>query len=164
MVTLIHFYSQNLKKDMFEFTVIILVMVSQSSGGMINSVYKNLRFYGFDLLHSVFIEVPEALNVTIGMSAIFRCRHTDADFIGWSLNGTSLGRIPAPADIQVEVYSGLDGILVHVLDIRAILVYNITEVQCVAISIDPSSSELTESVMLLIQGIMIIFFVCADVV
>ena len=99
----------------------------------------------------MFIEVPFPLNVTIGKDAEFRCKHANADFISWRVNGTSLDRVPLP-DVIIATNLTTDGIPIHTLTVTANPQYNGTVVECVALFISVQPFELTPPVTLRIQG------------
>ena len=82
----------------------------------------------FYKVNSNFSESPTSQEVNIGEIAIFRCRHENADFLRWMINGTLLSRSMRPPSISTN--EGDD--LVQTLTIVGRLDYNQTEVVCVA--------------------------------
>ena len=79
--------------------------------------------------------------MTAGVDAVFRCRHSDADFIGWKVNNVSIGRDPLPG---VSVGAGT-------LTILALPEFNGTVVECLAFFIS-GTAESAPPVMLIVQG------------
>ena len=91
--------------------------------------------------------------MTFRGTAEFVCKHTNADFVGWRINGTSVGNtVTFPNNIHTTVMTDTDGIAVHTLTIEAQSEYNETIVDCVALSLNPSGSEFSPNVTLRIQG------------
>ena len=86
--------------------------------------------------------------MAVGAEAEFRCRHPTADIIGWSVNGSLVGR-NLPREITPSTTRDIDGRLVNTLTITAQPEYNGTEVVCVALFVDGSPAEQTEPVTLL---------------
>ena len=84
--------------------------------------------------------------------ATFRCRHENADtLIGWQVNGTSVGQLKNPNVIPRTIRDE-SGHLVDILTIVALPKYNLTEVQCVAITISiNTTTEFTPVATLIIQ-------------
>ena len=98
---------------------------------------------------SGFVEEPLSLNVTIGEEAVFHCEHRSADATFWRINGTSLIDFPGLHDDFIDENIGR----FNTLTVAALLEYNTTIVQCVAILLsDSSQQELTPTAILLIQG------------
>ena len=102
-------------------------------------------------MHVDFAEYPSNITLPFGseIQAVFRCRHSTADTIGWIVNGSSVGQNPSP-DIIPSTITDDDGTLVHTLTIIARPEYNGTEVECVAVFFDGSPKEDTPSVTLTI--------------
>ena len=84
--------------------------------------------------------------MTFRGTAEFFCKHINADFIGWRINGTSVGNTVTFPNIHTTVMTDTDGIAVHTLTIEAQSEYNETIVDCVA------GSEFSPNVTLRIQG------------
>ena len=85
-----------------------------------------------------------------GTQATFRCRHGDADVIGWQVNETSVGQLMNP-DIIPGTIRDKSGYLVDILTILALPEYNKTAVQCIAITVVSNMTELTPVALLIIQ-------------
>ena len=86
--------------------------------------------------------------MAIGAEAVFRCQHSTADIIGWSVNGSLVGRRPPP-DISLGLVDDINGNLVDTLTISARPEYNGTEVVCVARFDNGSPDEQTKPAILL---------------
>ena len=99
---------------------------------------------------TAFIEQPITILVAPGTQATFRCRHEHADIIGWEVNGTSVGQLKNP-DVTPRAIRDESGRLVNILMILALPEYNLTEVQCVAITISSNTTELTPVATLIIR-------------
>ena len=83
-----------------------------------------------------------------GAAATFRCRHQNADSVGWLVNGTPLGN---NSDITPgTLYE--NNHLVNTLTIMAHPKYNGTEVECVATFFNDSPPELSPAVTLTVEG------------
>ena len=81
--------------------------------------------------------------MTAGVEAVFRCQHSNADFIGWRVNDTSVER------------SSLTGISQDrhgTLTILALPEYNGIAVECVALYFDGSMPELSPPAYLFVEG------------
>ena len=92
-------------------------------------------------MHTGFAEIPANMTVELGTATPpSRCRHTSLDvFITWRVNGSSFGRFP-------DIRSGSineDGNIVYTLTIPAEPQYNGTVVECVAVFIDESPTEVS---------------------
>ena len=88
--------------------------------------------------------------VAPGTQTTFRCRHGDADVIGWRVNGTSVGQLMNPNIIPGTIRDE-SGYLVDILTILALPEYNKTAVQCIAITLVSNTTELTPVAILIIQ-------------
>ena len=95
----------------------------------------------------IFDEVPITQVVATGAQAVFRCRHSTADFLGWRVNGSLVGRNPPPDIIPDIIHDDNDN-LVDTLTITARPQYNGTEVVCVA-RFDDRRQELSQPVILI---------------
>ena len=80
---------------------------------------------------SDFIEVPVSVAVMVNDTAVFRCRHSNADYIEWRVNGISVS-VHAPVEINPGLIRDEDDNLIDTLNITATSVYNNSEVVCVA--------------------------------
>lgn len=98
-----------------------------------------------------FIEEPESQNVAIGETAEFRCRHPTADYIAWTVNGTSLNNFN-PNNISTTSILLPGGHSRYILLIGAIPTYNGTIVICVAAFANECPSQQSGPAVLLIQG------------
>ena len=79
------------------------------------------------------------ITLALGSLAEFRCQHQTADNIGWTVNGSSTNQLQAP-DIMTS--SRIEnGAAVQILSIPALPVYNNTDVVCVAVILNPLTSE-----------------------
>ena len=133
--------------------IFVPVCALQIYGGNNNIIISTIPLYLLmTVVISVFIEVPAPLNVTLGSVANFTCEHTAADFIGWRVNGSSADRVDFHC-VQQETRFPPSGLPIHILTIEAVPECNNTVVQCVALNIDPPSSDLSPNVSLRIQGI-----------
>ena len=101
-----------------------------------------------------FIEEPESQNVVVGEKAEFRCRHPTADYIGWTVNGTSVNvNSTNISTISMPVPSGQSPR--YILIVGAIPIYSGTIVICVArftTNMNSCPSQQSEPAVLLIQG------------
>ena len=100
-------------------------------------------------MHVDFTEYPLNITLLIGSEreVVFRCRHPNANLIGWIVNGSSLGQNPPP-DITPGTTRDDDGALVNTLTIIARPEYNETVVECQAFF--DGSTEMTPPVTLTI--------------
>ena len=78
-----------------------------------------------------FIVAPGSRTVHEGNVAVFRCRHSDADHITWSVNGMSVS-LDAPDDINPGLERDRDNNFVDSLNITASSTNNNSQVVCVA--------------------------------
>ena len=92
-----------------------------------------------------FLRSPVSLNVIVDTVAVLQCQHTSADGINWRINGSTLRDLPE----GVSTYRSSDGI--YILTIIALLKYNQTVVECVAL-FDDFPSERTNPAALMVQG------------
>ena len=79
--------------------------------------------------------------MTAGVEVEFRCQHSDANFIGWSVNNQSIECIPLPGVSQDHGH----------LTILALPEYNATVIECVALYLN-GSLELTPPAYLIVEG------------
>ena len=79
------------------------------------------------------------VTLPLGSLAEFRCQHTTAYSITWTINGTSTKQLQAP-DIVTSSRSE-NGATVQILSIPALQVYNNTNVVCIAVFLNPLTSE-----------------------
>ena len=99
-----------------------------------------------------FIETPTSVTAAVGGTAVFRCRHTGADVIGWTVNGASFGSLRS-LNITAGSQPLAGGSVLHTLTIQALAAYNNTNVACIATSFESGSArESTPDATLLIQG------------
>ena len=91
--------------------------------------------------------------MAIGEEAEFRCRHPTADYIGWTVNGTSLSNF-TPGNVSTKSLSIPDGVSArrYVLIVGAVPTYNGTIVICVAVFTNHCPSQESDPAVLLIQG------------
>ena len=87
--------------------------------------------------------------VGAGVEAVFRCQHLTARFLGWIVNGSTVGQTPPPG-ITTDTSQGENGTLVNTLTILTHPEYNKTEVECEAFFSNGSPSEVTPPVILII--------------
>lgn len=98
-----------------------------------------------------FLEEPESQNVALGDMAEFQCRHPTADYIGWTVNGTSLNSFN-PQNVSTTSLVLPDGGSRYILIVGAIPTYNGTVVICVATFSNSCPSQESGPAVLLIQG------------
>ena len=97
-----------------------------------------------------FIEEPESQNVVVGEMAEFNCSHPTADYIGWTVNGTSVNI--NSTNVTTSTIS-LGGQSKYILLVGAIPTYNGTIVICVAaFTTNNCPSQQSDPAVLLIQG------------
>lgn len=101
-------------------------------------------------MHAGFDEAPVSLTVPIGSLAVFRCRYSNASSITWRVNGTVV-KVNASADVTQDVRDEA-GNMVDILSIAGLTWYNGTTAECVAHFASGEPDELTEPVMLILQG------------
>ena len=98
-----------------------------------------------------FMIAPAQKTVAQGWEAGFNCQHSTADAIGWRLNGTTF------LDRSLEGVSAssasLAGGVLNTLTIVAHPEYNQTRIGCVAFFDTGSPIEVTDTVVLIIQGL-----------
>ena len=82
--------------------------------------------------------------MTAGEPAVFRCRHSNTDFIAWTVNGVS-------AQSTNLTVSGIS-VAGDTLTILALPENNGTVVECVVFFLDGSPPASTPPVMLIVQG------------
>ena len=84
-----------------------------------------------------FIEIPTSVNISVGETAEFRCRHATADVVLWTINGSLISLSNPPLGITPEFISGGSK-----LTIVGRVEYNGTEVVGVArfFSVSPDES------------------------
>ena len=90
-----------------------------------------------------FTELPSSVNVTAGDEAVFRCQHSDAEFIGWRVNSMPFRQTSVPG-----VSQGTDGSLT----ILALPENNGTLVECVALFTDGTLPISSPPAILVVQG------------
>lgn len=117
----------------------------------------NLRYHTIILFDSAcvsdFTEAPMTLNVTPGTEAVFRCRHSAADSLGWRVNSSSIERNPLAG---VSEGSGT-------LTILALPEYNGTVVECVALFFNGSLPTLSQPAYLIVQGRVVLLWLSGAV-
>ena len=94
----------------------------------------------------IFLISPGSLNVTLDTVAVFQCQHPTAHVINWKINGSILRDLPEGFSTDRSddrVFS---------LNIKALVKYNQTVIQCAAFFVD-SPSEESEHSLMMIQGI-----------
>ena len=100
---------------------------------------------------------PTGLTVAQGQVATFHCQHSTADVIGWRLNDTALnGHDSSFVRSVASSTSHSDGVIRYTLTIAALPEYNQTEIECVALFLDGSPVEYTDTVILTIQGLFMV--------
>ena len=83
------------------------------------------------------------VTLPLGSLAEFRCQHPTADDITWAINGTSLNQLQDP---DIVTSSRIEnGSAVQILSIPALLMYNNTDVVCIAVILNPLTSESSPS-------------------
>ena len=109
---------------------------------------------GFDL-------VPSPLTVAVEQGvATFHCQHSFAVAVGWRVNGMSLNTANFQ-NISTNSTPGPNGAATLTLSIGTLLEYNGTTIECVAAFFDGSLPMFTPPVLLLIQGMIIMYmYVC----
>ena len=85
-----------------------------------------------------------------GRTALFSCRHPNADIISWNINGTSSLSFSTP-DI---VSSSNTQTLLHVLSIVGRSMYNQSRVECIATFFDGQPTQTSAAVKLIVQGVL----------
>ena len=85
-----------------------------------------------------FTEIPTSINISVGETAEFRCRHSTADVVVWRVNGSLISQVNPAPDITPEFISGGSK-----LTIVGRVEYNGTEVVGVARFFSVSSDEST---------------------
>ena len=102
---------------------------------------------------SIFLDydvIPTSLTVAPNSTAIFRCQHHTAIGIGWHVNGTAF--IPSNPDITPNTDRDRGGRLVYTLSIVARLIYNYTQIQCVAFFIDMAPELSPVATLIILEG------------
>ena len=105
-------------------------------------------------INIAFIEEPQSQNVVVGETAEFNCSHPTADYIGWTVNRTSVNVNVNSTNISTISISLPGGQPPrYVLIVGAIPTYNGTIVICVARFTSRSCpSQRSDPAVLLIQG------------
>ena len=103
----------------------------------------------FNAMHIDFLESPESQMARVNTDVVFRCRHSRAETIRWSVNGSLISGNNPPSDITPSTTT-VDNHFVNTLTIVAHLEYNKTEVVCVAKFDDGSPDETTDAAILTI--------------
>ena len=88
--------------------------------------------------------------------ATFQCQHQHADVITWHLNGTSINRAGLGLVYSSVQFNG--SVITYTLSIGALIKYNQTTVECVALFFE-SPPQMSQAVMLLIQGRLIDYYI-----
>ena len=84
---------------------------------------------------------------------MFSCQHKIAHVIAWTLNGSLINEKNLSTGIKLGMTLDENGHVVRTLTIKALINYNETEVECLAIFAHNSMpDERTPPVKLLIQG------------
>ena len=96
-----------------------------------------------------FLQVPDPLNVTVGVVAKFFCR-ADADAVVWTVNGTSVKQLDDP-NISPDVGPEVDGVHTQILRIIADVQYNTSMIQCVSITLGEEETP-SDPALLMVQG------------
>ena len=81
------------------------------------------------------------VTLLLGSLAEFRCQHPTADDITWAINGTSLNQLQDPDNNLMTPSRIENGSAVQILSIPALPIYNNTDVVCVAVILNPLTSE-----------------------
>ena len=79
------------------------------------------------------------VTLPLGSLAEFRCQHQTADDITWTVNGISTNQLQDPSIVTSSRIE--DGATVQILSIPALPIYNNTDVVCVAVILNPLTSE-----------------------
>ena len=116
-------------------------------------VYDFKHIYLYPHKNIAFSILPSSQVVSVDEEAVFRCRHPTADFIGWIVNGSSVGTNPPP-DVFVSTVQDDNGNTVHTLTIVGRPDYNGTTVVCEAFYRDTRPIELSPEALL--QGILFV--------
>ena len=59
-----------------------------------------------NIILGTFIEIPTSVNISVGETAEFRCRHSTADVVIWRVNGSWISRANPPPGITTEYIFG----------------------------------------------------------
>ena len=59
-----------------------------------------------NVILGTFIEIPTSVNISVGETAEFRCRHSTADVVLWRVNGSFISFSNPPPGITTEFISG----------------------------------------------------------
>ena len=86
-----------------------------------------------------FIEIPTSINISVGETAEFKCRHTAAYNLLWRVNGSLISQANPPPGITAEFISGGSK-----LTIVGRPEYDGIEVVCVARFFSSSPDESTD--------------------
>ena len=130
-------------------TIQTLFVMCLAGISKVYNITKSLLYYSYSVSNLEFAEIPLAVTVSENQHALFRCRHEQADFIVWQINGIPSTQYSDVIEASItEESNGI--IIVPTLTIPAIPVYNGSEVVCVAIFIDGSPTERTPPVTLTI--------------
>ena len=102
---------------------------------------KQLLNQRLKLLFTGFVEIPANVTIELGTAIPpIRCRHMTLDaHISWSVNDSPVAQF---SDIRPG-FVNEDGIIVYTLTIPAEPQYNGTVVECVAVFIDESPTEVS---------------------
>ena len=77
-----------------------------------------------------FIVIPNSMTVAQGEIATFNCQHHNADTIGWRVDNSY--RLPSSAFGRTLLLP--DGGVLYILTINGLSEYNMTRIECVAIT------------------------------
>ena len=102
-----------------------------------------------------FLESPISLNVTVGERAFFQCRHSSADTLAWTINGTAVKALAGLSNLNSSdniTFLG-DSSILAVLNIAALSEYNSSIVECVALFEGSLPTENSQQALLLLQGL-----------
>ena len=58
------------------------------------------------LILGTFTEIPVSVNISVGETAEFRCRHSTADILIWRVNGSLISQANPPPGITTELIRG----------------------------------------------------------
>ena len=58
------------------------------------------------LILGTFTEIPVSVNISVGETAEFRCRHSTADILIWRVNGSLISQFNPPHGITTEFIRG----------------------------------------------------------
>ena len=122
---------------------LIFLLIGLSSSVAQSKSVKLRSYLAMSQLHPAeILDPPDNVTVFLDQSAVFVCE-TDGGIPGWRVNGMLLSDLPPDirSDLEIMETNTDEGSTLEQLTIPAIAKYNMTKVQCLAVSFNSVESD-----------------------